>query len=61
MLKTQKPKITSKGKDNIKVDDNKIMDLTADLVIINNKLFKLLTNTYNTISEFHKKNGELKN
>lgn len=42
-----------------KVDDIKIMDLTADLVLLNNKLFRLLTNTYKCISEFHKKNGPL--
>ncbi|MCG7501270.1 hypothetical protein MHM83_05250 [Tenacibaculum sp. Mcav3-52] len=42
-----------------KVDDIKIMDLTADLVLLNNKLFRLLTNTYKCTSEFHKKNGPL--
>ncbi len=43
------------------VDDEKIMDLTADLIIINNKLFKLITNIYKAISEFHKINGIIKN
>ncbi len=41
------------------IDDEKIMDLTADIVIINNKLFKLLTEISNAISEYHKINGQL--
>ncbi|MCG8734466.1 hypothetical protein [Tenacibaculum finnmarkense] len=43
------------------VDDEKIMDLTADLTLINNQLFKLLTNIYKSISEYHKLNGIIKN
>jgi len=41
------------------IDDEKIMDLTADIVIINNKLFKLLTQINKAISEYHKLNGTL--
>ncbi|HDZ07209.1 hypothetical protein LCGC14_0559800 [marine sediment metagenome] len=43
------------------VDDEKIMDLSADLVLINNKLFRLMTKIYKSISEYHKKNGIIKN
>ncbi|WP_370409016.1 hypothetical protein [Tenacibaculum dicentrarchi] len=41
------------------VNDNEIMDLTADIVIINNKMIRLMTDIYKSISEFHKDNGEL--
>ncbi|WP_025741910.1 hypothetical protein [Aquimarina pacifica] len=41
------------------IDDEKIMDLTADVVLINNKLFRLLTQVSNAISEYHKLNGTL--
>jgi hypothetical protein len=42
------------------VDDEKIMDLTTDVVLINNKLFKLMTSIYKSISEYHKQNGIIK-
>ena len=41
------------------VNDEKIMDLIADLVIINNKLFKLLPDIYKTIAAYHRENGKL--
>lgn len=43
------------------VDDEKIMDLTTNVVLINNKLFKLMTSIYRSISEYHKQNGIIKN
>lgn len=42
-----------------KIDDEKIMDLTADVILINNKLFSLLTRINQAISEYHKINGQL--
>ena len=36
------------------IDDEKIMDLTADIILINNKLFSLLTRINQAISEYHK-------
>jgi len=41
------------------IDDKKVMDVIADLAIINNKLFALSTEVYRSISEFHKENGTL--
>lgn len=41
------------------IDDEKIMDLTADVILINNKLFSLLTKINKAISEYHKINGHL--
>lgn len=41
------------------IDDKKIMDLTADLILLNNKVMSLLTKIYDEISEYHKLHGEL--
>lgn len=41
------------------IDDEKIMDLTAAIILINNKLFSLLTKINQAISEYHKINGQL--
>lgn len=41
------------------IDDEKIMDLTTGIIIINNKLLALITKINKAISEYHKMNGQL--
>lgn len=41
------------------IDDERIMDLTVDVILINNKLLALLTKINQAISEYHKINGQL--
>lgn len=41
------------------IDDKKIMDLTADVILINNEVLSLLTKIHNAISDYHKTNGQL--
>ncbi|MBA6156549.1 hypothetical protein H3Z83_08495 [Tenacibaculum sp. S7007] len=42
------------------IEDEKIMNLATDIMIINNKLTRLLTTIYKRVSKFHKENGIIK-